>query len=273
MLYNSVSINEVIARIIRNTRVQDSSYITDFQEWIPEAMEYMKTRCELKPAFEDVTVVFHKGKLPCDLVWLRAVEFEGSRLGVSDTVKDYRTGHNINDKTETDFANTKLFSSVIKVEPDNTHFDQQNLFWSSTAQPVNSLVAQDGCKQPSDFYSIEMGYITTSFPDGTVRIHYLARPVDGNGLPLIPDNVNYKEAIYYYVRAKMIGSGYTDKVYQEGELMQRFETYARRAINEITYPTPDEREQELKAAVRFIPPANYWENFFRVDNPESNISV
>jgi hypothetical protein len=88
-------------------------------------------------------------------------------------------------------------------------------------------------------------------------------------LPLIPDNQNYKEALYLYVRAKMIGSGYQDKVYQEQTLMQRFETIGRRAINEITYPTPDEKEQQVKTQVRFIPPDNYWENFFRVDSHET----
>jgi len=274
MLYNSVSINEVIARIVRNTRLQDSSYITDFQEWIPEAMEYMKTSYDLKPTFKDVQIIFHKGKLPCDLVWLEAVEYEGQRIGTSGTVKNYKTGHNIPGNS-TDLDNLTTFSSLILPVPDNTYFDENNLFWSSTVQPttVAGHLDANGCRQPSTFYDIELGYITTSFADGYVRLHYKARPVDGDGLPLIPDNNNYKEAIYYYVRAKMIGTGYPDKVYNEQDLMQRFETYARRAINEITYPTPDEREQEMKTFVRFIPPANYWENFFRVDNSEPSINV
>lgn len=275
MLYKSCSIDEVIARVIRNTRVQDSSYITDMQEWIPEAMGFMQTKFDLKPAYADVSVVYHKGKLPCDLEWVEAVEYEGRRIGTSNTVKNYMTGHNIQDKGNTDIINTPLFISTIQATPNQTYFDETNLIWKSDAEPlVNNLNVPNSCDvQPSVFYDIEMDYITTSFADGTVRLHYMARPSDENGLPLIPDNQNYKEALYYYTRAKMVGAGYRDPVYQERELMERFETYARRAINEITYPTPDDKEQQLKTQVRFIPPANYWSNFFRTDNHEKYIDV
>lgn len=267
MLHKSCSIEEVIARIIRNTRIQDSSFILDFNEWIPEAMNHMKTRYDLKESFADVNVVYHKGKLPCDLVWLEAVEFEGVRLGKSLTAKHHATGHNIHGASDP-IVNTPLFSSIITVSHNQTYFDEDNLMYHSDIQPLEGSTLDPECvQQPSKYYDIEMDYIVTSFSKGTVRLHYRARPSDQNGLPLIPDNENYKEAIYNYVRAKMQGAGYKDTVYREEELMRRFEMYAARAIGEITYPTPDEAEASMNM-VRFIPPANYWENFFRVDNPE-----
>jgi hypothetical protein len=160
------------------------------------------------------------------------------------------------------------------VTPDNTHFDENNLIWSSTATPTfPELDSYNKNKQPTDFYTLDMGYITTSFCDGTVVVHYKAIPTDSDGLPLIPDNENYKQALYWYVRAMMIGSGFKDPVFDEKEMMQRFEAYAARAINEVSYPSPDQKEQQLKLHVRFIPPANYWENFFRVDQAEKNYDV
>lgn len=255
MLYNSTSIDEVIARVLRNTRVQDSSYIQDMMEWIPEAMSFMRTRYELTRKFYDVDINFHKGKLPCGLIFIDAVEYAGCRLNYSSTSKHYGTGHNV---LFPNITENEPFLSVIAPIPNG-----ENNFWSSETVPIASLGLH-----PTAFYNLELGWITTSFADGCVRLHYRSQPLDEGGMPLIPDNENYKEAIYNYVRAKMIGCGYKDEVFREDVLMQRFETYARRAINEITYPTPDEKEQQVKTQVRLIPPQNYWENYFRVDDHE-----
>lgn len=38
-------------------------------------------------------------------------------------------------------------------------------------------------------------------------------PHDERGFPLVPDNANYQEAVYWFVRAKLIGTGHKDSVY------------------------------------------------------------
>lgn len=267
-MYKSCSIDIVISRIIRNTRIQDSSYLADFKEWIPEAIGYMQIGRDLSPKTAKIPVVFHKGKLPCDLEYIEAVEYNGQRLGTTDSVKNYASGHNLGNGTNNP-TGIELFTSIIQAQPNQTYFDENNLMYKSDIVLDTKQTAVSDCGiQPTNFYALELDYLLTSFPDGEVILHYMARPSDANGLPLIPDYEDYKEALYYYVRAKMIGAGYKDTVYNERELMDRFEMHARRAINAITYQTPDEVEQHLKTFVRFIPPANYWENFFRVDFAE-----
>lgn len=63
-------------------------------------------------------------------------------------------------------------------------------------------------KLPKDYYQIEScdyaykiqnDTIITSFETGELEIKYLRIPVDGMGLPLVPDNVSYHEAIKWYV--------------------------------------------------------------------------
>lgn len=270
MVYKQTKIDEVISRIIRNTRLQDSSYIEDFNEWIPEAMAQLQTTFALSYAVKTIPIKFHKGRLPCDMALeeLLAVEYKGLRLPYSSTVKNPATGHNLSNANG-NVEPTPIFQSVILADSNDTEVNQTNLMWSSTAEPTSSLTAILGCDvHPSHWYATEPGWLVTSIIDGCVTLHYKGIPLDENGLPYIPDNENYKEAIYLYVRAKMIGAGYDDKVYKERELMERFEVIGKRAINEITYPTPDMKEQQLKTQVRFIPPENYYDNFFRVDNHE-----
>lgn len=268
MVFKQTRIDEVISRIVRNTRLQDSSFIEDFNEWIPEAMAKLQTTFSLSPVSKPVRINFHKGRMPCDLEELLAVEYNGTRLPYSSTAKNYATGHRINALNPA-ADTTPVFQSVITAASNDTNVNQNNLMWSSTQEPIDKLTAVSSYDiHPSHWFSTEPGWLTTSIIDGTVVLHYKGIPTDENGLPLIPDNENYKEAIYLYVRARMIGAGYEDKVYKEEQLMERFELIGRRAINEITYPTPDMKEQQLKTQVRFIPPENYYENFFRVDNHE-----
>ena len=72
---NSTSVKEVIGRIVRNTRLNDSSYLDDMLEWIPEGMDQLETRYQLKSKSETLEVVEHVSKkLPCGLVHIDAVE-------------------------------------------------------------------------------------------------------------------------------------------------------------------------------------------------------
>jgi hypothetical protein len=265
MIYKSVSIEEVIGRVVRNTRIQDSSYISDMNEWIPEAMGFMQTQYALRRRFKDIVVSFHKGQLPCDLEFIDAVEYQGSRLHWNATDKHYATG----ESTRQSGDNLTTFQSSIEASL-NTGSDNNEITYTQFSNTY-----EDACRRPSStnaWYQWEMDWLTTSFADGVVRVHYRGIPVDKNGLPLIPDNHNYKEAIYWYVRSKMYGAGYEEKQYKENDMMQRYETYAARAIGEITYPSVDQKEYQVKTQVRFFPPAGYYDNFFNVTNSENTLN-
>lgn len=256
MLYKSCSIDSVIGRIIRNTRVQDNSFIQDFYEWIPEAMGMLHTQQELFYQYKDIDIEFHAGKLPCGLIFIDVVEWNCRRLPIGNSVKNIHTSQKIDHGNLTSSGADAWVSAVLPPGTSAT-------YWTSTIESCNKLpICSDA------YYQIQMDAILTSFPTGKVRVHYRATATDARGLPLIPDNENYKEAIYCYTRAKMIGAGFMDRVYKESELLQRFELYGGRAIAEITYPSPDMMERTLMTSTRFIPPQNYYENFFRTDEYE-----
>lgn len=271
---NAVSMNTVIARIIRNTRVQDTSYLIDMLEWIPEAMGLMQTTTELRYEFKDVKIVFHKGVMPCDMVRLLAVEYRGHRLKTTNTEKNFRTGHHItgdttNNHHDAELIDQRLFSSIVTPQSQGVYGRPEDIIWKTDlipAENIQDVMCMD--ESPSDCYQTEPGYITTSMRDAIVRLHYKALPLDADGLPMIPDDEDYKEAICCFVRARMIGAGYDDKVFNYRELMQAFEIHAARAMGKLTMPSPDEMDARIDAMVRFIPPTNYWENFFRTDHGE-----
>ena len=260
MLYKSTSIKEVIGRIIRNTRLQDSSYIDDIVEWIPEAMGYMRTRQQMHVTYQDITVEFHKAKMPCGLVALGAVEHSpGYRMMYSNSTRAIEVARF---QQTNNAANIPVFMTEVATPNHAPFTGPQNYIWKTTLTAAQSLPFSN------HYYTVEMGYINTSMCDGQIRAHFTTTMLDEDGYPLIPDNEDYKEALYYYVRAKMFGAGFKDPAYSEVELMRRYEMYAVRAVGQIRYPSVDQVQAKIEAHTRFVPPPNYWESFFANPGPE-----
>lgn len=259
MVYQSVSMDDVIGRIIRNTRVQDTSYIADMVEWIPEAMEMMQTRQETIGLYAPhVRIKFHKSRLPLGTLWVEIVEHCGLRLPQGNgSVRNIMHSH-ARTPNPTDMS-VAWTSEVFKYPAPG---DQASLYWS-TFHKANNLPVHD-----KHYYEIEMGCILTDFSDGEVAIHARAIPTDDKGLPLVPDNSNYKEALYWYVRGKMIGAGFDDRIVKMDECDVKFEKFAGRAIAEIDYPSPNEMEHRINTFTRLVPIEGYFENFFKSDHRE-----
>lgn len=349
MEYRSVSIKDVIGRVIRNTRITNTEYIDSMNEWIPEAMGMLKTRVVLSPKHIDLKVNFHKTQIPCGLQSILAVEYKGQRLRYYTGDKTFTSnkgkeavnvayvstpkvvkkmevgsiyGFTVTDagtitvdtiwyeggpsspvnitlagpgadltqlKATLDAIGIGVFTvswigNTLSIITDSTEHEIKHLTVTtgsgtvltpatvsygdltgeithySTQKVDISSVLSYGYSEAT--YYTEMGYINTSFCDGTIRLYYLEVPLDDEGFPLIPDNENYKQALYWYVRGMMIGAGYPDPVFKYSDCEQKFELHGARALGEIRYPSTDQTEAVYNNQVRLIFNDNAWANFF-----------
>lgn len=251
MIYSSVSIENVIGRILRNTQLSDMSAMQNMYEWIPEAMELLETQYQLSPEFKDLSISFHQSKLPCGLIILDAVEYNGCRLPLSNTVRPVHAGAPSTNSSQT------VQKSIIGYQ--ENHITGNGSF-VSTLEELNSRGYAAG-----EFYYTKLGYLCTSMKTASVRLFYRVPPLDEQGFPLIPDNGNYKEAMYWWVRGKLLGGGYiNDSRQDEDSCLRKFELYGARAVGEITYPSIDRMEMIKAHQVRLIAPMNYWESYNRI---------
>ncbi len=138
-----------------------------------------------------------------------------------------------------------------------------------SAQSVD-ITAIQNLPYSSHTYYTELDYINTSFCDGKVRVFYNEVPLDDDGFPLIPDNQNYKQAIYWHVRAMMIGCGFNDPVFKYTDCEARFEKHAARALGEIQYPSVDQVEAYTDNSVRLLFNEEAFGSFFN-NSRESNL--
>lgn len=381
MEYKSVSIKSVIGKVISDTGVQDTTLIMNMDEWIPQAMELMRTKVRLVRKWKEVEIDFHKGKLPCCLKTLHAVSHCGRRLRYYQGMRTFGAPkQNCEDNSNLLFVSDPAAPDVItttttgtlfqrnytwRVPTDNTehnyyfyklgtpdltgfvgiltNFDttdsgtiadsvgllENNLnalgagnfavsFDNSTNEivivslsnpnnltfitvvttadpggtiynavvdtisidvngqsrvevdrpyiPAQSFDLRTIMNQPlcDETYYTELDYINTSFKCGKVILFYSALPTDDEGFPLIPDNGDYKEALYFFTRGKMIGRGFKDNVFKWQDCNAMFEHHAARAIGQIKYPSVDQVESKLEMT-RLIMPDDMYEKFF--DNP------
>jgi hypothetical protein len=249
---NKSGIHEVVGRVIRNTRVQDTSYFADLFTWITEAAADMRTKWTLQQTWMDKQVYFYKCELPCGLVVLTAVEFDGRRVPQRNVSR-----HPALVPSQYD-GDSGVFISVVEQGTSPNGFPTYTQ--SSEAIPV---VTDDTAWYQED----GPGYIAMSFKEGLVRLHYKQTPLDQKGFPIIPDQENYKEALYWYCRMKMIESGWTDPVLNWEICNANYSYNAERGRAAIKFPSTN-RLEEMCDMITLIPPQNYFDTF---GNFQSNI--
>ena len=68
---------------------------------------------------------------------------------------------------------------------------------------VGNSLLNDSCQ--SDLtYTLNDCYIFTNFKEGTVQLDYKAFPTDEDCYPLVPDDISFSEALFWYVYKKIL---------------------------------------------------------------------
>lgn len=265
------SAKEVLANVARNTGGKlPSGYNDDILEWLPEGIDLL-TRTPMQettstPDINSANALYtqnHVVCLPKDLGAILAVEDEfGKRLSEGGDITDitsqttvYHTGN----------ESTAARATVFEVNP----LDHQTSDGTPTTQPGTSiplygsdLTQTNNTVGQANYYKVSGNHLQTNFECGFVRIHYLRRPIDAEGYPLIPDNQNLRSALYWYVLMMLIGAGYQHPVFTYEKCESQFELYGARAIGEITYPTFDEMARLHRSFIRLVPPDHFERDFF-----------
>jgi len=263
MIYKTTSVKEVIARIIRNTgKSLSSEYIEDMLEWIPEGIRKLQTKYTLLNTYTQIRMTGHVACIPCDLINIIAVEYQGRRLREGGDIRNLTAPLPFSSYRENKDSiyglDTSEHTNYEESYANNSYITQHR---GDDLKRINTL------EYSNEYYKIQLDCIQTSFEEGVITLHYRKLPVDNEGYPLIPDNENYKTALYWYVLSMMLGAGYEHKVFKYDFAYGEFERFSRRAINEIAYPSVDTMERIYRAGTRLVPPEHFY-NDFRINSEQ-----
>jgi len=257
-VYKTTSIKPIIARVIRNTRLTDMTYADDIMEWIGEGLDRCMIRWKLAKTSKKLTISNHSAKLPCGLVTLNGVIFQGHRLRKGVNTIDIR----ITRTSEKEL--TSFFITDTTIQPSSINSQNIDLLRGvNIVEPAFNEGERDNSPE-RHFYDLQYDYIKTSFKSGFITIAYRTQDIDEEGYPLAPDLEELREGIFWYVCSKLCFTGYKlpdpkiDFVFCDAKSKE----YFRKAKNIIKSPSEDDKENEIQLRNNLIPPDNYYESFF-----------
>tara|TARA_Y100001938_G_scaffold29744_1_gene40392 strand:+ start:5404 stop:6288 length:885 start_codon:yes stop_codon:yes gene_type:complete len=274
-VYKTTSSKTIVRKIFRDLKPENDNWIDDAIEWIGEALEHIGSAPQLSQKQCVLNVENHKVLMPTDLYYINQVAINNSISPTSSSeldtltakvkeLKDAIVDAQANDLEYSDTASVlhEINSRIVIIE--NIYFSDGNRLQPLQygASTFHRSMHCTGCVNENanyeDTYIIDDDYIKTSFESGKICLSYMAFPTDEDCYPLVPDEISFKEALFWYVYKKILLSNPTFKVngikYDFAE--QQWKYYCTQARNAANYPDIDRYESFMNQWVRLIPNLN-----------------
>jgi len=289
-VYKTISSKVVIRKIFRDLKPQDDKWIDDAIEWIGEALEHIGSAPQLLQKQCVLSISNHKVLLPSDLYYINQVAVNNTVSPVSSAELDTLTTKvtELQDAIVDAQANNLEYSDTASIlhEINSRIVVLENVYFKDEAklQPLqygastfHKSMHCEGCvnenMQYEDTYIIDNDYIKTSFESGKICLSYMAFPTDDDCYPLVPDDISFKEAMFWYVYKKILLSNPTFKNngIDYGIAENQWKYYCTQARNAANYPDIDKYESFMNQWVRLLPNINRHETLFEDLNTREDL--
>ena len=289
-IYKTTSSKVIIRKIFRDIKPQSDTWIDDAIEWIGEALEHIGAAPQLSQKQCILTIADHKVLLPTDLYYINQVAVNNSVSPVNSAELDDLTTKvkELKEAIVDAQANNLEYSDTASVlhEINNRIVVLENVYFKDETklQPLqygastfHKSMHCEGCvnenTQYEDTYIVDSDYIKTSFQSGKICLSYMAFPTDEDCYPLVPDDISFKEAMFWYVYMKILLSNPQFKAngidYTFAE--QRWKYYCTQARNAANYPDIDRYESFMNQWVRLLPNINRHDTAFEDLNTREDL--
>lgn len=235
MIYQTVSVRTLVAKLYRDLRLRTGEYDLDLIEWTGEALSHIGAFPQLETREAVLEVESHRAALPVALVQLLDAAY------VLDTdLEDIQSARK---------KPLKESSSTFHVGLHTTAFTEDDL--------------------SEETFTRTPGYLHTSFESGLVVLSYLAYPLDEDGLPTVPDDPSFFDACKWYCAARLTEGGWRHPAglsYEDCEA--RWFKYCAQARTKALTPDAPRMERFMETWLRLVPDLDAPNRFFvRGDYP------
>ena len=274
-VYKTTSSKTLIRKIFRDLKPDRDNWIDDAIEWIGEALEHIGSATQLNQKQCVLTVEDHKVLLPTDLYYINQVAINSSVSPVASQELDTLTTKvtELQDAIVAAQADGLEYSTTASVlhEINSRIVVLENVYFkdSNQMQPLQYGASTfhrsmhcDNCVNENinyeDTYIVDNDYIKTSFQSGKICLSYMAFPTDEDCYPLVPDDISFKEALFWYVYKKILLSNpqFKNNGIDYSFAEQQWKYYCTQARNTANYPDIDKYESYMNQWVRMIPNIN-----------------
>jgi len=292
-IYKTISSKAVIRKIFRDLKPQNDNWIDDAVEWIGEALEHIGAAPQLCQKQCVLEIKDHKTLMPSDLYYINQVAINNSVSPVSsneldkliDRVKELKDEIAEAQAAGLEYSDTasilhEINSRIVVLE--NVYFKNENLlqplqYGASTFH--RSMHCSDCVNENTryeDTYIVDCDYIKTSFESGKICLSYMAFPTDEDCYPLVPDDISYMEAMFWYIYKKLLISFVAPPETKRNGINytfadQKWKYYCTQARNAANFPDIDKYESFMNQWVRMIPSINRHDTTFEDLNTREDL--
>jgi len=278
-IYKTISSKVIIRKIFRDINPNTDNWVDDAIEWIGEALEHVGSAPQLELKTCVITTNDYKAALPNDLFYINQVALNETEEGViisqqMDTllelIDDIVNGTRTSNYTLNEInSRLQVLENQLGANDNMTILTKCRTNFPKTADCPDCI---NDNNLPFRCYYIEADKIKTSFSTGKVCLSYMAFPLDDECYPLVPDDISFKEAMFWYVYKKMLLGNMTPSqngiTYEFAEM--QWMKYCTQARNAANYPDIDGYESFMDQWVRLIPNINrHAEGFAGLNQRES----
>tara|TARA_Y100001963_G_C6778183_1_gene448442 strand:+ start:115 stop:999 length:885 start_codon:yes stop_codon:yes gene_type:complete len=271
-VYKTISSKGLIRKVFRDLKPDKDNWIDDAIEWIGEALEHIGAAPQLCQQQCVLDVTDHKVLMPSDLYYINQVAINNSVSPANASEIDTLTTKITELKQEIadaqadglEYSDTasvlhEINSRLVVIE--NIYFKDSNQLQPLQygASTFHKSMHCTGCVNENahyeETYIIDCDYIKTSFKSGKICLSYTAFPTDEDCYPLVPDDISYQEAMFWYIYKKILLGNPTFKNngidYTFAETQWKY--YCTQARNAANFPDIDRMESFMNQWVRLIP--------------------
>lgn len=264
-IYKTISSKAIIRKIFRDINPNTDNWVDDAIEWIGEALEHIGAAPQLKLKTCVLSMVDYKAALPADLFYINQVAINETAEGViisqqMDTLLE-QIDDIVNGSKASNYTLNEINSRLQVLENQLGAEDNIAVLTKCRTSFPQSTDCPDCVNDnnlPFRCYYVEADKIKTSFNAGKICLSYMAFPLDDECYPLVPDDISFKEAMFWYVYKKMLLGNMTPSQngigYEFAEMQWKY--YCTQARNAANYPDIDGYESFMDQWVRLIPNIN-----------------
>lgn len=262
-----IGISRIIDGVYRDFGWSDEINWVDCIEWAGECLDLIAAPTQYINRITDgneainhpcpLVVKNYRAAMPCDLLYI--IQVKDSQTGVP-LRHSGDTFHNNIPKMEAGAA-TAVGTSDI----------------GTFTSPFIAAQARlnDGCATDLT-YTTNDCYIFTNFEEGELIVSYTAFPTDAEGMPLIPDDQAYVQAVKHYIAEKIAQKKFIQGKMGQGvfvHLQKERDWYVGKANSRAHMPTIDQMETWKNEFVRLIPNLNtHSDGFKSLGNQQQRIN-
>ncbi len=230
MIYKTTSYKQVVTKVQRDFNLTGGNWVAATPEWIGECLSEIGNHAHLERLSCELEVVNHRVPYPCNLESTLAIEYNGFNLKKGGSLRAGSFGKPY-------VSEDGFYGGVFPlVDPDTN---------VSTDQDVVSTG-----RYTENYYMENPDYIITSFECGTITLHYQGYKLDEDGMPVVPDSSEHREALAFYILYKYLSRGNQHKVWGVRDAYEMWVKYKAKAQNMAKFPDIQSMERFTNMWVR-----------------------